>query len=234
MGMMVIASRPGLEDLPLEAKILGASLLAIAFSVYVFVSLKLARRRYKAAFQKVMKRTPWPDDAFVRELGLVSETKAGEIAVGLRRALAEWFHIPAGALRANSSLTADPDLSPLGDSLDVVELELLMEQQANLVIPSSVYSAIAAPSYKDNLEESIQSVLKLVTYPSPETVLTIRIKYYRQHWLAKVPAFHGTVIHAPTRDEALASAKSVATYKLAQRLGRIVPKSAVNFIVEEA
>jgi hypothetical protein len=230
---MLMSTNPVLEDLPLGVKIVGGAIFAFGFAVYVYVSETRRRRRYRAALQRVKERSPCLDHDFVRELGLVPGTKESEIAVGFRRAYAEWLNIPEGALRANSSLTEDSDLTPLGDSLDVVELQMLMEERANVAIPYSWLSAVPAPSYNGNLGKTIHWILGLVVFQTPAPTLRIRVKYYRNHWLAKLSDFYGTVIHASTKDEAIASAKRVAIHKLAERLRRIVPLTAANFIVEE-
>jgi len=229
-----MGSTPGLEQLPLTTKIIVGVLCTLGFAVYVYISLKITGRRYRAALQRVKERAPWPDDDFVRELALVPGTKEASIAVGIRQAFADWLHIPAGALRAENSLSRDSDMRALGDSLDVVELELLLEERADIAIPLPLLSAIPSPFYKKTFGETVQAVLTLLVYPSPAPTLTIRIKQRENdHWLARVPELYGVVVHARTKEEAVSRAKRAAMHKIANRLGRIVPKTAATFTVED-
>jgi predicted RNase H-like HicB family nuclease/acyl carrier protein len=176
---------------------------------------------------------PWPDDDFVRELGLVPGTKEAKIAVGVRQAFGDWLQIPAGALKAESSLGRDSDMRRLADSLDVVELELLLEEKAELAIPLTLLSSIPSPFYKETFGQTVQAILTLIAYPSPAPVLIIRIKRREEeHWIARVPELYGVVVHGRTKEEVVARAKRAALHKLASRLGRIVPKTVVTFSVE--
>jgi predicted RNase H-like HicB family nuclease/acyl carrier protein len=215
------------------AKILFGIVCAVVFAIYAYMSLKITGRRYRAALLRVKERAPWPDDDFVRELALVPGTKEARIAVGIRQAFADWLHIPAGALRAENSLGRDSDMRALGDSLDFVELELLFEERADIAIPLALLSAIPSPYYKKTFGETVQAVLTLLVYPSPAPTLTIRIKQRENdHWLARVPELYGVVVHARTKEEAVSRAKRAAMHKIANRLERIVPKTAATFTVE--
>jgi acyl carrier protein len=136
------------------------TIAAVGFAIYVRISMRRLRRCEEEEVERFNAAPRTADADFLRELGLEPGFPAAEIALFLRKMLAEAGDIPPDRLRPSMRFYPDLERLPYYDSPDLLELIFLLEEHFDAQIRDADADEILRPVIDGTVGEFILAVLR--------------------------------------------------------------------------
>jgi acyl carrier protein len=127
------------------------------------------RRITLEAAERWRKRPIMADGEFLKRCGVADELLKADVALAIRRVIAELGTVPAATIRPDDSFYHDLVQLPFWDSLDWVELIMCIEEEFDARVPDSVIDdamKLAGGYHADlRVEHVVQAVVTAVCQP---------------------------------------------------------------------